>query len=303
MAMRKTELHLDLLLCSLAAVSCLLAPAPNVLGQTLLLKDAFNPHWSPDGTSLVCNRPTPGYGDDEIQIWRVSSAGLDPDTLIKDPNGAFFPMWLPDGEHVVYHRVVDRAYEFVIHDLRGGQPVVWQVPDVWDDYGFSLSPDGSELLYTVWGQPSEIWALDLTNGSTRFIRAGAGGSISPDGQWLAFGTPDDSIAVEPVGGGTTRTFEFGMAPRWTPDSQYIVFLGMSTQGNPDLILRNRDGSYRRELTDDPAVEWFCEISPQGDKVAYGKCITDPFPLDLYVLDITYASVRETTWGQIKMLFK
>ena len=121
---------------------------------------------------------------------------------------------------------------------------MWQVPDVWDDYGFSLSPDGSELIYTL-----------------------------------------------------------GMAPRCTPDSQYIVFTGLSAQGNFDLILRNRDGSYRRELTDDPAVEWFCEISPQGDKVAYGKCITDPFPLDLCVLDITYASVRETTWGQIKRLFR
>lgn len=90
------------------------------------------------------------------------------------------------------------------------------------------------------------------------------------------------------------SLSIGMAPRWTPDSQYIVFAGLSAQGNFDLILRNRDGSYRRELTDDPAVEWFCEISPQGDKVAYGKCITDPFPLDLCVLDITYASVRETT---------
>ena len=110
---------------------------------------------------------------------------------------------MSDGEHVVYQRVIQdngpAVYEFVIYDPAGAPPVVWPVPSVWDDYGFSLSPDGSELLYTVSGQPPEIWSLDLANGSSRFIRYGAGGSISPDGQWLAYGTPDDSIAVEPVG--------------------------------------------------------------------------------------------------------
>ncbi|MFH1219027.1 MAG: hypothetical protein V1694_01060 [Candidatus Eisenbacteria bacterium] len=279
-------------------------------GETLLLEDAWSPSWSPDGTALVCNRPTPTYEDQDIQIWMVSAGGGDPDTLFVDPNGAFGPMWHPDGRHIVYHRFregdeLPQVYEFVVYDLDGGPSVVWQVPEFWDDPGFSLTPDGEEVLYTVWDPVDhEIWALNLSSGTTRFLRHGTGGVISPDGQWLAFFTQNDSLAVEPIRGGETRLFETGSFARWTPDSEKIIFTGWSMASNPELVVVSRDGAYREELTSDPDCNWGCAVSPQGDKVAYTKSPRcDDLPLDIWILELPSTATEQTTWGQIKALWK
>ena len=49
---------------------------------TVVLKDAFFPSWSPDGSELVCSRPTDGsYGDEDIRLWRVAASGQNPTLL------------------------------------------------------------------------------------------------------------------------------------------------------------------------------------------------------------------------------
>jgi dipeptidyl aminopeptidase/acylaminoacyl peptidase len=262
--------------------------------ETLLLEDAGNPWWSPDGSMIACNRPTPSYSDEDIQIWEVPAVGGDPDTLILDSYGAFLPIWLPDGRHIVYMRATP-GHEFVVYDLDGGPPVVWPVPSLWDDPGLSLSPDGAEILYT--SSAREIWALNLSNGSIHFIREGTGGVISPDDQWLAFFTPDDTLAIEPTGGGPVQLFEQGAYATWTPDSQYLVFTGLGASGYPDLIGMSRDGLLRQQLTEDPEMEYRPAISPDGTTVAYGKERVSGS--DLYLLDLGQISVVPTTWGYIK----
>ena len=279
----------------------------NGRADELLLADAFNPSWSPDGTEFVCNRPTPDYSDTNVQVWKISSDGQQCDTLLSDVYGAFLPIWSHNGNFVLYHRmrcdVGPCVYEFVVHDIMGGDPIVWPVLAIWDDCGFCLTPDDSEVIYTVWGDPHEIWALDLSNGSTRFIREGQGGVVSPDAQWLAFFTQEDSLAIEPLGGGSISTFELGGLAIWTPDSKHVIFGGMSKSGNRDLIMVSLDGSIRIELTDDADHEYTCDVSPLGDTLIYTKATGSSIPFNLWILDLSTVAVNESSWSEIKRIFR
>ncbi len=270
---------------------------------SIVLKDAFFPSWSPDGSELVCSRPTDGsYGDEDIRLWRVAASGQNPTLLTGDPQGTFDPLWLPDGQHIVYNRA---GSEFVLFDLQGGAPVVWSVPGLWDDPGLHLAPGGGEVLYSVWNPTAcETRALNLSDGTTRFIREGSGGTISPDGQWIAFFTPGDSLAVAPLSGGTTRTFELGTHACWTPDSRFIVFTGVSGSGTYDLIMVSREGSGRWELTSDSLMDWNGAVSPDGKRLAYTRCQSgDTPPFEVWVLDLETVAVEQSSWGRLKSLYR
>lgn len=253
----------------------------------LLLKNAHFPSWSPDGKGLVCNRSVPSF---EYCTWRVAANGTYSDTLLCDPAGygPWYPKWMPDGERIVYHRTrsdgLEPVYEFVIRDLQGGDPVVWSVQSFWHDAAFTLSTDGSEVLYST--SKYAAWALNLSDGSIRFVCEGYGASGSPDGQWLAF-TKNDSITVAPLGGGPEVTFEPGWGPAWTPDSKYIIFAGFGESTNPDLIIVSRDGSYRAQLTDDPEWDLRPVVSPHGDRLAYVKTPDDDYgPFNIRIFDLS-----------------
>ncbi|MFH1754682.1 MAG: hypothetical protein ABIA59_03165 [Candidatus Latescibacterota bacterium] len=253
----------------------------------LLLKNAHFPSWSPDGMGLVCNRSLPEF---EYCVWWITINGTISDTLLLDTNGygPWYPKWMPDGQRVVYHRTrsdgVDPVYEFVIQDLQGSNPIVWNVPAFWHDAAFTLVSDGSELLYST--RKDTSWALSLSDGSVRFISDGYGASASPDGQWLAF-TKNDSITVTPFGGGLAITFEPGWDPAWTPDSKYIIFSGFGKSASPDLIIVSTDGSYRAQLTDDPEWDLRPEVSPNGDRLAYVKTADDDYgPFNIRIIDLS-----------------
>lgn len=276
-------------------------PAPAAAAPTLLLADAFSPSWSPDGDAVACAREIPGFG---VQIWTAPLGGGPAVKRTVDPEDAWGPVWLPDGERILYchffNTETGTRYEFVIHDLTTGNGVVRGVPEFWDDPGFYLSPDGTELLYTQTQNPPETWAVNLETGATRYVGPGYGGMISPDGQWFASCTAEDSMVVRPMAGGAGVTLGYGAYGRWTRDSRYVIFTTFAPSGNPDLVAVSRDGSYREQLTDDADIEWSNDVSPDGTHLVYHKSAGDLQPSSLWLLDLELPTATHgTTWGAIK----
>jgi hypothetical protein len=134
--------------------------------------------------------------------------------------------------------------------------------------------------------PDEIWMLDLTDGSYQYLRDGRGGAISPDGNWIAFGDENDQLTVDSMGGGTPQAFGMGGFPSWTPDSEYFVYTGFSAEEQFDLFIASRDGSFNRQLTDDPDWDWYPQVSPDGSQVAFNKGNDEYPPWNIWVLDLT-----------------
>ena len=266
-------------------------------GARLFLPNGYGPAWSPDGTAIACTRPTPTWSDEDMQVWIAPLDGSPPDTLTHDPSGAFLPQWALDGQRLAYCRNA----EFVIVNLEGEPLATWGTPDLQDDWGIAVAPDG-RVLYTrdLWPASEETWALDLETGTSEFVAAGAGGVISPDGLSIAC-TVQDTLVVGPLGQAPTHRLGLGAYASWTPDSRYIVYTEISSSGSADLFLVSADGSYKRQLTFDPEIEWNGKISPAGTSVVYSRSISDVQPHDIWILDLELPPTRvETrTWSEIK----
>ena len=275
--------------------------------QTLFLQDGHFPSWSPDGSSIICNRIQGATEDSDIFAWTVGSSGGEVDTLLADPSGVWYPQWLPDGERIVYHRTrrdsISTVYEFVVRDPRGSTAVVWSVPAFWHDAAFRLSSDGALVIYTTLQGGRTLWTLDVASGATAALRPGTDGHISPDGQWIAF-TIDGSVAVAPVSGGAERRIEPGSSPCWTPDGRSIVFTGAGAHGYVDLILLNIEDGSRKQLTDDAAMDLRSSVSPDGHTVAFVKTLDDDYgPFDLWLVDLESTAARSVSWSGIKSVFR
>ena len=276
----------------IVSLSMAASASPLHADATLFLEDATMPSWSPDGNSIACVLiPTSG----RPQIW-LAPRGAMPSALTQDDNGAIWPVWLPDGERIVYERA---RGDFVVVNLQGQTQVEWPDPGVWDDIPPSLAPDGN-LLYSTF---SATHKLDLTTGATSAVAPAIGAAISPDGQWIAYSDANDSLVVGPVGGMPTQVLGFGGLPSWMPDSRHLVFLRFEGGEQTDLVLTNRDGSFQMDLTDDPETEWGPRVSPNGREVVYARSLGETLPIDLWILEIPPVSVTATTWTWVKRAFR
>jgi Tol biopolymer transport system component len=202
---------------------------------------------SPDGSTLAYVGAVDARGDGQIFITDIDGTGVR--QVTHDPNGAFSPVWSPDGTRIAYvgfgsgHAhllsVVDVASGESRQILRATNPV----PDR-DVLRLEpqFTPDGSSLLYT-WGFGShpEIRTVPLTGGkSTRLI--GPEGNLT--GAWNGSVSPDGSM---------------------------VTFLGSRVgRSEPERWVANADGTERRLLPavygipcySNPARTW----SPDGSRI-------------------------------------
>src|SRR6266446_2056279 len=213
------------------------------------LAQDWGPSFSPDGQRLLFVREHQVGQPDEIMV--TSSTGGDATRMLSEPGQVEGPpQWSFDGRSLIFS------------SNRNGHPGLWRVsvdsPDspvrISDPATSAWSPAvsrrGYRLAYTRQTQSLSIWQMDLsTSGdkrphvlvpSTSQTDQGPSPQYSPDGKKLAYmsdrsGTMeiwvsdrDGTNAVQLSAVGNAGT------PRWSPDSQSIVF---------DANRRNSAGIY------------------------------------------------------------
>jgi TolB protein len=207
---------------------------------------------SPDGTQMVISDQI--EPDNLSRIHLVTLDGSVPIRAVVDDPAArsYWHGWSPDGKTIVYVRVALEGghYDIWAKDLAGGEPYPLVVGPGVDD-GPEYSPDGRYLYFN-----------STRSGAMQLWRANADGSdpvqlthdpvrrdwfphLSPDGQWIAYVSFGDDIAVGdhppnredvqlrlmPTAGGEpiVLTRVFGgqgtmNVPSWSPDSTRIAFV-------------------------------------------------------------------------------
>ena len=190
------------------------------------------------------------------------------------------PSLSPDGQSLVFaHRERDQL-DLYLQRVDGRNPIPLTAGCPEDDSDPAFSPDGQRIAYRSECGGGGIFVMGATGESARrVIDFGYGPAWSPDGREIALvsersgvptgrGTLSELWVVTLESGARRRVVEIdAMHPAWSPNGSRIVFWGVdrTTDFRRDLWIVPTAGSDREpvRLTDDPALDWDPEWSPDG----------------------------------------
>jgi Tol biopolymer transport system component/DNA-binding winged helix-turn-helix (wHTH) protein len=248
------------------------------------LSSDWGPAFSPDGTRVLFVRDQDNGLSNEIRS--VSLAGGGWTHIFSEPGRISSPpQWSSDGESVIFS------------SNRSGHPAIWRValdsPDICVQIGEAGSPAwdpavsrrGYRLAYERLLRSLSIWQMDMSGSkqkppylivsSTSDTDQGPGPQFSPDGKRLAYmsdrkGTMEIWISNRD-GGNAFQLTAVGDAgtPRWSPDSQAIVFDTMTPTGSK-IVTMSLNGGAAQMLTQDSFHSVCPSWSHDGKTIYFGS---------------------------------
>ena len=188
---------------------------------------------SPDGRKVLFDRTRPDLNT--FDLWTIDLARGVETRLTSDPNTECYPVWLPDGRHIIYSVVRDFLPWLVLRDLAGETEKRLLFPGTFQ-IALGVTPDGQRLIFSqaggndLWG----IWSASLKGDSapepvvvSKYTQSV--GYLSPDGKFIVFLSNESgqrdayvrSIApqAEPVRVSATGV----VVLRWSRDGKEIYY--------------------------------------------------------------------------------
>lgn len=255
------------------------------------------PAFSKDGWMVLTAKGEDGSvdvmradGSERRRVYDVTKlSGLDLGLVKRGLAGAFFPVWSPDGEWLVFgvgewftQRGKGRAK--LMRVRRDGTGLEQLTDDSVFNAGFpSYSADGKEVVFRIANQDANsasLGGLAVLNLATRQVRRITDGYDnmpiwSPDGSRILFNRgvrlPNsiwsnfDLYTVKPDGSDLQRLTDHPASdghPVWTPDGKQILYnsgqagyrdeachYDQTFQPYGQLFVMNADGSGKRQITD------------------------------------------------------
>lgn len=148
------------------------------------------------------------------------------------------------------------------------------------------------------GNAKEIYVMDYDgNNPQAFTHNGSLNLFpnwAPDNSKLAFvsyraGKPE--INIYSYTDGSRLVFPmfntFASTPAISPDGTEVVFALRTPRGDADLFISKLDGSGRRNITNNPAIDSSPTWSPSGRQIAYASGL----PSQIYICDADGSNVR------------
>lgn len=197
--------------------------------------------------------------DGNYEIYVMDDDGSNMHRLTDNTTYDGYPRWSPDGKQILFRRDIVSNGKFIkgvfVMNADGSQQrLLTDIPGI----PYSWSPDGRKIVITaITENLSNIHILNLENGDTqKLTRSGASyADWSPDGQYIAYehfiggsfrkniytmtadGLNQKPLLPEQIG------FIIRAAPRWSPDSDRILYLESKYEINDveigDGIIRQR----------------------------------------------------------------
>ena len=196
----------------------------------LLLRDAYAPAWSPDGSRLafVSNRS----GDEEIYVARADGSGVTRLTKLRGPD--LSPAWSSDGRRLAWSR---NAEIWTMNATGADKRRLVARVKPWHEH-HSPAWHRSTIVYSS----TRVSAFD-----TELFRVPA--------KRLTFTNGSDGVLAD------------DSMPDFTPDGRRIVFTSNRDQ-QAEIYVMNADGSGQRRLTRRPGDDWAPDVSPDGTRIAF-----------------------------------
>ena len=195
-----------------------------------LLRDAYAPSWSPDGTRLafVSRRS----GDEEVYVARADGTGVR--RLTKLPGPDLSPAWSSDGRRLAWSH---NAEIWTMSASGAGKKRLVGKAAAWHEH-HSPTWHGAALVYS---------STRVSAFNTELFRAPARRLTFTKGSDGVFG--DDSM------------------PDFSPNGRRIAFTSNRDQQG-EIYVMNADGSGQKRLTRRPGDDWAPRFSPDGTRIAF-----------------------------------
>jgi Tol biopolymer transport system component len=176
-------------------------------------------------------------------------------TFIKEPAGAWYPSWSPDGRYIAFLSARDTTYwRIYLADIESGDMHLLPCPEI-SCMTPNWSPDGRYLTFDA---QSTIYTIDMNTLEIQRLTDGQ----AADASWM---------------------------PLWSPDNREILFTAHPSSGNRDVYSYDWNNHQRHRLTDNPALDQQPVWSPDGNEIAF---ISDRSGLwGIYIMDADGHRVR------------
>ena len=252
---------------------------------TLVVSDAANPSWSPDGKRIAFDAAWSG----SHRIWIADDHGRNSRQVSADSSDAVHhvrPRWSPDGSRIVF-----QSLEGTKSDVRVVEVESQQITSVTDDYTMDLhpvwSPFGDAIYFSSYRSGGiNVWRMPVGDdgtpaGAMEQITAGPGHDVDcdiADTGRLVFSILKQNadiwrLPVDPATGTATGDPEPVIATTrensrgaWSPDGSAIAF-SSDRGGAMNLWLRTSDGK-TTQLTRGDGGDFQPNWSPDGRSLVF-----------------------------------
>jgi len=210
------------------------------LGQTINSLDVpaglFHVWLSSDGKRFIADRLDPQT--DTTDLWMYDVSGGNAQRFTFDPAMDICPVWSPDGSRIVWasHRdVIANLYQKAANGTGEETPLL---KSDYIKHATDWSQDGRFIIYRQFDPKTkfDVWVLPVTGSGeakpypvARTEANESFGTLSPDGQWLAYasdvsGRYDVYVQSFPSGGGKRQVSTGGgSGPRWRRDGRELYY--------------------------------------------------------------------------------
>ena len=217
--------------------------------------------------------------DGNYNIYVMNDDGSNLRKLTDNPMRNASPRWSSDGKQVVFHRNMNPGQnrhlgDLFIMDVNGGnERRITEHPE--DDAKPAWSPDGKSLVFTSYrsGITWDIHVINLENGRIKRLTdnfrnddgLASSPDWAPDGKRIAYRQNGNIYITDPNGRKKKpllplppeeNTVIFRMAPHWSPDGDYILFIERVHDLLPDgkilfnsakLVIRHRSLDIQQDI--------------------------------------------------------
>ncbi len=278
---------------------------------TLLVRDAFNPAFSPDGERLAFDAVFAG----PRRIWTTDARGHNPQQVTTDSSEAVVhtaPVWSPDGSRIAFRLIENTKSDIAVVDL-----ATRAVSRITDDNVTDLDPawsaDGAHLYYcSSGGGGLNLWRVPVSPrgepaGVAEQLTTGAGNDLQPavdpvTGRVaftiLAINSDLWRLPVSPTSGRPTgepealvTTTREDSRGAWSPDGRAVAF-NSDRLGDMNIWIRDLATGTERQLTRGPGGDYQPNWSPDGSVLAFFSARAGSN--DIWTVDVATGAVRRLT---------
>jgi Tol biopolymer transport system component len=282
--------------------------------ETMLVEQAFNPAFSPDGTRLAVE----AFWAGPYRLWVVDRNGRNPRQATTDTSEAVVhlrPRWSPDGSMLVFQNSERTKLDIRVVGLRDGA-MTWVTNDLFQDFDPCWTPDGRFIIFSsaYRGGGINLWRVPVQRdgapaGPPEPLTTGAGQdvspTVSPDGSRLAFAVLRQNadlwrLPVDPATGratGSPRRLIGGTREEsrgaWSPDGSLIAF-NSDRSGDMNIWLHALAEGSERPLTRGPGGDYQPTWSPDGRTLAFFSARDGN--VDIWTVGVASGALRQLTRG-------